>query len=153
MTDFAQGILNLFGRIFLCLIFFMSAIGNKIPKFNNVAEYMESEGVPSPRLMLAGAIAFLLLGSASVMVGFKARIGAALLLTFLLLATYFFHDFWSIDDAQEKETQMIAFMKNLALMGAMLIVMARGAGADGRRLQRQVTANPPSSCRPESRVL
>ena len=112
----------------LSTIFLMSAVGNKIPNFSQVAKYMTSEGVPASPVMLAGAIAFLIVGSLSVIVGFKARIGAALLLIFLVLATYYFHDFWNFEDAQEAQQQTIQFMKNLALMGALLLVIAHGGG-------------------------
>ena len=78
--------------------------------------------------MLVGAIVFLIAGSISVITGFKARIGAALLLVFLLLATYYFHDFWTLDEPQAQQEQMIQFMKNLALMGAMLLIIANGSG-------------------------
>ncbi|MCA9005665.1 MAG: DoxX family protein, partial [Planctomycetaceae bacterium] len=71
---------------------------------------------------------FLIAGSLSLIAGFKARFGAGLLFIFLVLATYYFHDFWTIEDAQAKQGQMIHFMKNLALMGSMLFVMANGAG-------------------------
>jgi putative oxidoreductase len=57
-------------------------VSNKIPHFSEVAKIMESVGVPAPQFMLAGAIVFLLVGSLSVIVGYKARIGAVLLLTF-----------------------------------------------------------------------
>jgi len=129
MNNLFQCLVTLLGRIMLSLIFLMSAAGNKIPQFNQVAEFMSSEGVPAAKLMLAGAIVFLLLGSFSIILGFKARIGASLLLVFLLLATYFFHDFWTLEDAQAKQEEMIQFMKNMALMGAMLMIMANGAGA------------------------
>jgi putative oxidoreductase len=85
--------------------------------------------------MLVGAIVFLIAGSLSVIVGYQARIGAGLLLVFLLLATYYFHHFWTIDDAQAKQQQLIEFMKNLSMMGAMLLVIANGSGPmslDGR---------------------
>ncbi|WP_417385864.1 DoxX family protein [Gimesia sp.] len=123
-----QGLATLLGRIMLATIFFMSAVGNKIPNFDNIAGYMASEGVPMPKVMLAGAIVFLIAGSLSLIAGFKARLGAGLLFIFLVLATYYFHDFWTIEDAQAKQGQMIHFMKNLALMGSMLFVMANGAG-------------------------
>ena len=106
----------------------MSALMKKIPEFSGVAGYMKSEGVPYPEVMLAGAIVFLIAGGISVVLGFKARIGAALLLVFLILATYFFHDFWTMEDAGDKQDQMIQFMKNLGLMGAMLIIIANGPG-------------------------
>jgi putative oxidoreductase len=123
-----QGIITVIGRILLSTIFLMSAVGNKIPNFNQVAGYMASEGVPAAKLLLAGAVVFLLVGSLSVIVGYNARIGATLLLIFLVLATYFFHDFWTFEDATEKQQQMIQFMKNMALMGAMLFIIANGSG-------------------------
>ena len=127
MNSLVNGIMNLVGRIFLIMIFLMSAVGNKIPNFRATADYMASEGVPAPSLLLAGAIVFLVAGSLSILVGYKARAGAALLLVFLMLATYWFHDFWTFEDEQ-RQMQMISFMKNLGLMGAMLIIIARGPG-------------------------
>ncbi len=112
----------------IATIFLMSAVGNKIPKFNDVAEYMAGEGVPIPQVMLAGAILFLIAGSLSIIAGYKARIGALLLLVFLAAATYYFHDFWTFE-GEQKQQQMIQFMKNLSLMGTMLFVIANGPGA------------------------
>jgi len=123
-----QGIGTVLGRIMIATIFLMSAVGNKIPNFDEVTGYMASEGVPIPQVMLVGAIVFLIAGSLSIIVGFKARIGAALLLVFLVLATYFFHDFWTFENAQAKQDQMIQFMKNLALMGTMVFLMTNGSG-------------------------
>lgn len=128
MNSTIQGALTVAGRVMLAIIFLMSAVGNKIPNFNDVAAYMASEGVPMPQVMLFGGIVFLIAGSLSVIAGYKAKIGAGLLLVFLVLATYFFHDFWTFEDASEKQQQMIQFMKNLALMGAMVHLIANGPG-------------------------
>lgn len=127
MQNKIQGLVAVGGRILIAVIFLMSAVGNKIPKFNDVAGYMASESVPMPKLMLAGAIVFLIVGSLSIIAGYKVHFGAGLLLVFLLLATYFFHDFWTFE-GQEQEAQMIQFMKNLSLMGTMLFLIANGAG-------------------------
>jgi len=127
MNPNIQGILTVAGRVALATIFFMSAVGNKIPHFQDVAGVMAKVGVPAPQLMLAGAIVFLVVGSVSVVLGFKARIGAGLLSVFLVLATYYFHAFWLLEGA-EQQAQMIQFMKNLSLMGAMLMVIANGSG-------------------------
>jgi putative oxidoreductase len=123
------GVTSVAGRLLLVGIFFMSAVGNKIPNFSQIAGYMASEGVPAPQVMLAGAIAFLIVGSVLVAVGYQARVGAALLLVFLVAATYFFHDFWTFDDPAERQQQTIQFMKNASMMGAMLFIIANGAGA------------------------
>ena len=122
-----QAAASLVSRLMIATIFLMSAVGNKIPKFNDVAGYMASEGVPLPQLALVGAIVFLIVGSLSVIAGFKIRLGAALLLMFLVLATYFYHDFWNFE-GQEQQMQMIQFMKNLSLMGTMVFLVANGAG-------------------------
>ena len=132
MKTVLHGLLNVSGRLMIAAIFLLSAVGNKIPKFDDVAALMKSQGIPQPQVMLAGAILFLIAGSVSIILGYKARIGAGLLFVFLALATYYFHDFWNIINPlkqQLKQEQMIQFMKNLSLMGTMLFVMANGSGA------------------------
>jgi len=128
MNATVRGILTVVGRVLLCTIFFMAAVGNKIPHFGTVAGYMAQAGVPAPEFMLVGAIAFLIVGSLSVVVGSFARIGASLLLVFLVLATYYFHAFWTLSDPRAQQMQTIQFMKNLSMMGAMLFVIANGSG-------------------------
>jgi putative oxidoreductase len=127
--------ISILARVCLCTVFLLSAVGNKIPQFNQVAGYMAQEGVPAPQLMLAGAIVFLIVGSVSVIAGYRARFGAALLAVFLVLATYYFHDFWTMP-AERVQGEMIQFMKNLGLLGGMLLIVANGPGAgslDSRR--------------------
>src|SRR5262249_41374185 len=68
-----QGILAVIGRVMLCTIFFMAAVGNKIPHFNAVADVMGQKGIPAPQVMLVGAIVFLIAGSLSIILGYKAR--------------------------------------------------------------------------------
>jgi putative oxidoreductase len=123
-----QGFVTVTGRVLLCVIFLMAAVGSQIPHFSEVAQLMASKGIPAPKLMLAGAIVFLLAGSLSVITGYRARIGASLLLVFLVLATYYFHNFWTIAEAQARQEQLIQFMKNLSMMGAMLFIIANGPG-------------------------
>ena len=132
MKTVLHGLLNVLSRLMIATIFLLSAVGNKIPKFDDVAALMKSQGIPQPQVMLAGAILFLIAGSLSIILGYKARIGAGLLFVFLVLATYYFHDFWNVINPlkqQLKQEQMIQFMKNLSLMGTMLFVMANGSGA------------------------
>ncbi|QGJ70437.1 Inner membrane protein YphA [Planctomycetales bacterium 10988] len=128
MSGPLAGLVSLIGRVLICLIFIMSTVGNKIPQFNETVGMMEANGVPAPSIMLGGAIIFLLVGGLSIVVGYKARIGALLLLIFLVLATYYFHDFWTME-GEAAHMQMIQFMKNLSMMGTMLFLMANGPGA------------------------
>lgn len=126
MLPMLRGVTAVIGRLFLTAIFLMSALGNKIPNFDAVAGVMAGAGIPAPRLMLVGAIVFLIVGSLSVLLGFRPRIGAALLLVFLILATYYFHAPWRETDPKAQQDAMIQLLKNLGLMGAMLLIIADG---------------------------
>ena len=128
---FIAGLLAFLGRVMVAAIFLMSAVFGKIMDFNGTVERMAAQGIPSPTILLGGAIAFLLLGGLSIALGYKARIGALLLLAFLGAATYYFHDFWKLPPdtpAAQRQLEVISFMKNLALMGTMVFLMANGAG-------------------------
>jgi putative oxidoreductase len=127
MSFLLKGPLTVLARVMISAIFLMGAVGNNIPNFNAVAKAMEGAGVPAPQIMLVGAIVFLIAGSLSLIFGFKARIGAFLLLVFLILATYYFHPFWKLE-GKEGQDAMIHFLKNLALMGTMLFIIANGSG-------------------------
>jgi len=123
-----QGFGSLLGRVLLAAIFLGSAAMNHIPNFNGVVQEMTKEGVPLPAASHVIAIAFMLVGGILLVLGYYARLGAALLLIFLILAAYYFHDFWTLEGAAAQE-QQIHFMKNVAMMGGMLIVIANGPGA------------------------
>jgi len=139
-----RGLLSVLARIMIAAIFMMSAVGNKIPKFEDTAKYMASEGIPQPKILLAGAIAFLILGALAIVLGYKARLGALMLLVFLGAATYYFHDFWKLPaDAppQKMQSEMIQFMKNLALMGTMVFLLANGTGPWSLDNRKKVAAD------------
>ena len=150
MAQFAtavQGLVSLLGRLFVAAIFLASAVGNKIPQFQETVAYMASEGVPNPKFALFGAVGLLLIGSASVILGAWTRFGAIFLLVFLAAATYYFHDFWQFTDAGQRQLQTIQFMKNLAIGGGLLSLVAFGGGpwsVDGwiQLKQAEAEANP-----------
>ena len=142
-----RGLLSVLARVMIAAIFVLSAVGNKIPQFNGVAAMMEGKGIPQPKILLAGAIAFLILGGLSIVLGYKARLGALLLLVFLGAATYYFHDFRKAAP-EDQQREMIQFMKNLALMGTMVFLLANGTGPwslDNRRAAPADDAPEPAS--------
>ena len=111
--------LPLLARIFLSLIFLKSGI-EKIIASDATQQYMQSKGV-SP-LLLIPTIVVLLLGSLSILLGYRSRIGALMLVGFLIPATLIFHTDFS------QSLQEIQFFKNLGLIGGLLMVVAFGAG-------------------------
>ncbi len=116
----------LVGRILLSFIFLWSVIGD-LGSWSGRTAYMASEGMPLPALFLAGAIALKAVGGVSLVLGYRARFGALLLLIFLVPTTLIFHAFWSVPQAQYA-SQLVNFQKNLGLMGGLLMVIALGPG-------------------------
>lgn len=120
------------GRILFSLLFVASGL-NHFAQLGAMSEYAESKGVPAPRLMVLLSGAMILAGGLSVLLWKWVVWGAGLLLLFLLVAAFTIHDFWTLEDEEEKQEQMAHFMKNLALAGAALIfyVLAQRPGVVG----------------------
>lgn len=114
------------GRVLMALIFLISGYG-KLTNFAGTAGYMASKGMPMAEFLLVGAIIFELGGAIMLVIGWKARWGALLLILFMIPATLMFHNFWAADAAQF-QNQLNHFMKNAAMIGGLIYMMAFGAG-------------------------
>jgi putative oxidoreductase len=115
----------LVGRALYVMPFLLSPMIHFSP--NGVA-YAAQQGVPLPSLLvpLSGVLA--LAGGVSVLLGYKATIGAWLLVAFLGPVTFLMHPFWAVTDQMMMQVQMAMFSKNLALLGAALLVAHFGTG-------------------------
>jgi putative oxidoreductase len=103
-----------------------------------LAQVITAKGTITSTWVLIGAVALLVVGSLSVVVGYKARLGALALLVFLALATCYFHGFtfWSLLSSQARHEHIVYLVMNLSIMGAMLFIVANGPGQmslDGKR--------------------
>jgi putative oxidoreductase len=114
------------GRVLMALIFLNSGVG-KIGGFSATAGFMASKGMPMAEFLLVGAIVFELAGAAMLIIGWRVQWGALLLIAFTVPATLVFHNFWAMEAAQV-QNQLNHFMKNVAIVGGLLYVMAFGAG-------------------------
>lgn len=115
------------GRLLLCLIFVMSAMG-KLTDWGPPAQMIADKGLPAPDALLAIAVALELIGGISVLIGFQARWGAVALLLFLVPVSLIMHNFWTIEDPGQRMGQMINFMKNVSIAGGLVFVLAMGPG-------------------------
>ncbi len=116
-----QALLPLVGRILLAAIFLLSGI-KKIRTFEATAASMGEQGIFIPQVLLVGAIICLMLGSLALILGLKDRWGAILLIVFMIPTTLIYHP------PNGNENDLIQFMKNLSIVGALLLVVAFGAG-------------------------
>lgn len=120
IESFAFGkFFELGGRILLAALFLLSGL-SKVTSYGATAAYMTATGVSAGVLPIV--IATELLGSLAVIVGWHTRIAAFLLAGFTLLAAALFHN--SLGD----QIQMIMFLKDVAISGAFLMLVANGAG-------------------------
>ncbi|HEU4622274.1 MAG TPA: DoxX family protein [Burkholderiaceae bacterium] len=115
------------GRLMIAAIFLWSGYG-KVMSFTGSVAYIASKGLPLPQVLAAGAIAVELLGGAALVLGWRTRFAAVALFIFTLAAALLFHNFWMLGNEQHR-VQLIQFLKNLAMCGGLLYVMAFGAGA------------------------
>ncbi len=116
----------LVGRVLMAIIFLLSGI-NKIGGFAGTAGYMASKGLPMADVLLVITIIIEIGAALMLIVGWKARFAAAVVFLWMIPVTLVFHNFWAAPAAQY-QVQMIMFMKNLAMMGGMLYVVAFGSG-------------------------
>lgn len=124
--EFIKNYGPLAGRVLMALIFLTSGYG-KLTNFAGTAGYLASKDMPMAEFLLVGAIIFELGGAIMLVLGWKMRWGALLLILFMIPATLMFHNFWAADAAQF-QNQLNHFMKNAAMIGGLIYMMAFGAG-------------------------
>ena len=113
--------LFLLGRVLFGMIFVSSGIMGHLMGAAGTAAYAASAGVPMAGLLVPLSGIMILAGGLMVILGFKPRIGAWLLLLFLIPTSFLMHAFWGITDQGMAQMQMAHFMKNLSLIGATLM--------------------------------
>jgi putative oxidoreductase len=116
----------LIGRVGLGSIFLWSGLGKLVYMAGNVA-YMNAFGVPAAELLIWPALLIELIAGALLVVGWKERWAAVALIVFTIPATIIFHAYWGAP-ADQVLNQHVHFLKNLAIIGGLLGVVAHGAG-------------------------
>jgi putative oxidoreductase len=120
-----SGPIALLGRFFFVLIFMMSGPRHFM---SQTIGYAASQGVPlaSIAVPLSGILA--LAGGLSILLGYRARIGAWLIVLFLAAVTPMMHKFWGVTDPMMYQMQFVMFLKNLSMLGAALLITQIGSG-------------------------
>lgn len=132
-TSFWQGAVIVVGRFFFSLIFLMAGANH----FNKqTIGYAGSQGVPLAAIAvpLSGVLA--IAGGLSILLGYRAKLGAWLIVLFLVPVTLMMHKFWTVQDPMMAQIQMTLFMKNVSMLGGGLLISQFGAGPfslDARR--------------------
>jgi len=123
----------LLGRLFFALIF-LTAGPNHFS--SQMIAYAASQGVPLVSIVVPFSGLLAIVGGLSILLGYRARIGAWLIAIFLVGVTPMMHKFWIVPDPMMHQLQMIMFMKNVAMLGGALLISQLGSGPwslDSRR--------------------
>lgn len=119
------GPIVLLGRVLFGLIFLLSGPNHFA---SQTIAYAASQGVPMASIAVPFTGLVALLGGLSIAIGYRARVGAALIALFLVLVTPLMHKFWGVSDPMAHMMQFIMFMKNLSMLGGALLITQMGAG-------------------------
>ena len=130
-----KGPVVLMGRLFFAAIFLMAG-PNHFTK--QAIGYAASQGVPLASIAVPVSGLLAIIGALSILLGYRAKVGAWLITLFLIPVTFMMHKFWTVSDPMMAQIQMVMFMKNVAMLGGALLISQFGAGPlslDARRLR------------------
>jgi putative oxidoreductase len=112
----------LLGRLIFGGFFLYNGI-HHFTERKTLGQYAESKKVPRPEAMVMASGAALIAGGTSILLGVKPKYGAAAIAGFLLGVSPVMHNFWKMEDPEQRMNEMINFSKNMALLGAALALM------------------------------
>ncbi len=123
-NDLSRLLVPLARALFVAI--FLTALPGHFSKDAVAAAAQHGVPLASVAVPLSGIVAFV--GGLSVLFGVRARVGAWLLVLFLVPVTFTMHDFWHVADPAAARVQYVMFMKNLSMLGGALLVAYFGAG-------------------------
>ena len=120
-----MGILILFvvGRIIFG-IYWLNVGYNHLKHADMLAGYAKSKGIMSGKAAVVGSGILALLGGLSIILGAWPRVGLILIAIFLIGVTFGIHTYWKVTDPQARQMDQVQFNKNMALLGASLLLMS-----------------------------
>jgi putative oxidoreductase len=116
----------LFGRVCVGSVFIWAAF-EKLLHWHGTVDYAKRKNLPYVSLLLPAAVALQILGGLSLFLGYYARLGSLALILFIIPAAFRFHDFWNVQ-GEERVAEKIYFMKDIAILGGLILLLITGAG-------------------------
>ncbi|MCW4455483.1 DoxX family protein [Flavobacterium sp. MXW15] len=121
-----RDVLILLARILMMVLFMVSG-GSKLTGFHGAVDYMASVHAPLPQVAAAVAVTMELFVALALVLGLWVRPLALLYVLFVLGTGVLGHPFWSMEGA-ERAASMTRFLKNLSIVGGLLLLVVIGAG-------------------------
>ena len=112
----------LLGRILFGGFFIVAGI-NHFQHLGMMSGFVGSKGVPAAKVAVILSGLLIVFGGLCVVVGLCTQLGLACIILFLLPVTFLMHGYWSETDPMQRMTQRVHFQKNVALLGAALMLL------------------------------
>ena len=96
---------------------------NHFLNHQQMSGYAASKGVAAPDVAVPATGTMLLAGGMSVLLGYRPRLGLLALIAFLIPTSLQMHGFWDVESPEQQMTEMVNFLKNMALVGAAMTMM------------------------------
>lgn len=114
-------------RILISAIFLVSGV-TKIMRFDATTHMIADKGIPLAAVATGIAIVIEIGGAAAIVIGWQTKLAAAIQFVYLIPTTVMYHNFWAAPP-ELHDMQAANFFKNLGILGGLLILATRGAGA------------------------
>jgi putative oxidoreductase len=121
------------GRLLYSLIFVVAGFGHFT---HQEIAYAAAQGIPFAGVLVPASGIMAIVGGLSILLGFHGKLGAWLLVLFLVPVTFTLHNFWAVKDPMMQQIQMAMFLKNISMLGSALFFTQIGTGPlslDSRR--------------------
>lgn len=119
--------LQLIARVLIATIFLITGF-QKLTHFSGTQQMIGHLGIPMASVVAGAATLIEFGGAVMLILGFQARVTAAIMFLYMIVITVKIHHFWDMPPAAYQD-QYIHFLKNVAILGGLLGLAANGAGA------------------------
>lgn len=111
------------GRVLLGGFFIYNGI-NHFAKLHSLSSYANAKKIPFSKLAVSITGLMLIMGGLSILLNLYVIIGLWILILFMVVTTGAMHRFWNVDDPMHRMNDQVQFTKNLAIIGALLILLS-----------------------------
>src|SRR5258705_13547312 len=125
--SFGESLAPFLGRLVLAWFFVPQAYRYAVD-WNDPAILLTMKNVPTPPVLLLTALTGIVLGSISLLLGFRTRAGALALFAITIAATVTMHDYWHLRVAAARNADFDIFARNIAIAGGLLMLIGMGSG-------------------------
>lgn len=135
-----ENICLLVGRLLMGLYFILPAL-QKVMNYQVMTNYMLEHNVPATALLLPITIIIQITAGLAMIIGYKGKIAAFVLVGLTLMISIYMHAFWAMPEGLERNHETQNFIKNMGIMAGLLMVSSLGTGRfslDNRQTSNQL---------------